>query len=62
MKILSLFLCLCFLENAFAQTSSLETLIDEHQYFLTVEYDQKDKYRFPLDGHHLNFTLGHHHG
>ena len=43
MKILSLFLCLCFLQSAFAQTSSLEPLINEHQYFLTVEWDQKDK-------------------
>ncbi len=43
MKLFTLFLSLTLSFNIFASTSKLENLIDEHQYFLTVEWDQKDK-------------------
>lgn len=43
MKLFTLLLSLTLSFSIFASTSKLETLIDEHQYFLTVEWDQKDK-------------------
>lgn len=43
MKIFTLLLSLTLSFSIFASTSKLENLIDEHQYFLTVEWDQKDK-------------------
>ncbi|MES2526574.1 MAG: hypothetical protein V4598_05780 [Bdellovibrionota bacterium] len=43
MKIFTLLLSLTLSFNIFASTSKLGALIDEHQYFLTVEWDQKDK-------------------
>lgn len=42
MKVLSLFICLCFTMNVFA-ASNLEDVFNEYQYALTVEWDQKDK-------------------
>lgn len=46
MKLFTLLLSLTLSFSIFASTSKLETLIDEHQYFLTVEWDQKDKSAF----------------
>ncbi len=43
MKLLTLLLSLTLSFSIFAQTSKLGALIDEHQYFITVEWDQKDK-------------------
>lgn len=43
MKLFTLLLSLFLSFNIFASTSNLENLINEHQYFLTVEWDQKDK-------------------
>lgn len=43
MKLFTLLLSLTLSFSIFASTSKLENLIDEHQYFLTVEWDQKDK-------------------
>ena len=43
MKIFTLLLSLTLSFSIFASTSRLENLIDEHQYFLTVEWDQKDQ-------------------
>lgn len=43
MKLFTLLLSLTLSFSIFASTSRLENLIDEHQYFLTVEWDQKDK-------------------
>lgn len=43
MKIFTLLLSLTLSFSIFASTSKLGALIDEHQYFLTVEWDQKDK-------------------
>jgi hypothetical protein len=40
--IVSIVLVLCFIQNALASTNGLNALIDEYQYFLTVEWDQKD--------------------
>ncbi len=42
MKLLSLLICLCFTMNVFA-ASNLESVFDDYQYALTVEWDQKDK-------------------
>ena len=43
MKLFTLLLSLTLSSNIFASTSNLKNLIDEHQYFLTVEWDQKDR-------------------
>lgn len=43
MKLFTLLLSLTLSFSIFASTSRLENLIDEHQYFLTVEWDQKDR-------------------
>lgn len=43
MKLFTLLLSLTLSFSVFASTSHLSNLIDEHQYFLTVEWDQKDK-------------------
>lgn len=43
MKMFTLLLSLFLSFNLFASTSELGTLIDEHQFFLTVEWDQKDQ-------------------
>lgn len=42
MKLFTLLLSLTLSFSIFASTSKLGALIDEHQYFLTVEWDQKD--------------------
>lgn len=42
MKALCLLLVLCFTLQANAATGSLADLVSEHQYFVTVEWDQKD--------------------
>lgn len=43
-KLFSLFLVLCFSANVFAgSTAGLERALDEYQYALTVEWDQKDQ-------------------
>src|SRR5688572_18248723 len=44
MKIMSLVLCLCFTMNVFAgSVSEFEKSLDNLQYSLTVEWDQKDQ-------------------
>lgn len=43
MKVFSLLLSLFLSFNVFASTTDLGALIDEHQYFLSVEWDQKDQ-------------------
>jgi len=43
MKLFTLLLSLTLSFSIFASTSKLEDLINEHQYFLTVEWDQKDR-------------------
>ncbi len=43
MKMFSLLLSLLLSFNLFASTTDLGNLIDEHQFFLTVEWDQKDQ-------------------
>ncbi len=43
MKVFSLLMSLLLSFNLFAATADLGTLIDEHQFFLTVEWDQKDQ-------------------
>ncbi len=43
MKLFTLLLSLTLSFSIFASTSKLGALIDEHQYFLTVEWDQKDQ-------------------
>lgn len=43
MKVFSLLLSLLLSFNLFAGAAELGTLIDEHQFFLTVEWDQKDQ-------------------
>lgn len=46
MKILSALIAFCFTMNVFASTGSLkelETAIDDFQYSMTVEWDQKDQ-------------------
>lgn len=47
MKIITLLLSICLsFQCAFADTSQLESLIDDYQYFTTVEWNQKDKEAF----------------
>lgn len=43
MKLFTLLLSLTLSFSIFASTSKLGALIDEHQYFITVEWDQKDR-------------------
>ncbi len=46
MKLISLFLILCFTMNAFASSGAiheLSSVIDDYQYAMTVEWDQKDE-------------------
>lgn len=43
MKFVSWLVCFCFTLNVFASTGDLEAVIDEFQYFATVEWDQKDR-------------------
>lgn len=43
MKVFSLLLSLLLSFNLFASTTDLGNLIDHHQFFLTVEWDQKDQ-------------------
>ena len=42
MKIISLILALSLSLSSFARAESVRSIVDEHQYFLTVEWDQKD--------------------
>lgn len=44
MKITTFFLALCLCAQSFAATTSstLSEILDQHHYFLTVEWDQKD--------------------
>lgn len=46
MKLFTLLLSLTLSFSIFASTSKLGALIDEHQYFITVEWDQKDRAAF----------------
>lgn len=46
MKIISIFVAFCFTMNVFASTGSfqeIERAIDDYQFAMTVEWDQKDK-------------------
>ncbi len=43
MKVFTLLISLLLSFNVFASTSDLSALIDEHQFFLTVDWDQKDQ-------------------
>jgi hypothetical protein len=42
MKIITLLLTLSLTLTSFAATGTIENLINEHRYFITVEWDQKD--------------------
>lgn len=42
MKIFSFILVLSLTFSSFASTDSVRSIVDEHRYFLTVEWDQKD--------------------
>ncbi len=42
MKIITLLLILSFSLSSFAGTGSIRSLVEDHQYFVTVEWDQKD--------------------
>lgn len=56
MKVLTLLLAFCFTMNTFASTGSMRqlgVLLDEYQYAVTVEWDQKD--RAFLEAQSLNF-------
>lgn len=43
MKIITILLTLSLTLSSFASTNSVENLVNEHRYFMTVEWDQKDE-------------------
>ncbi len=43
MKIITLILSLSLTLSSFASTGSVQNLVNEHSYFMTVEWDQKDE-------------------
>lgn len=43
MKIITLILSLSLTLSSFASTNTVENLVNEHRYFMTVEWDQKDQ-------------------
>lgn len=59
MKIITLLLSLCLsFQSAFAGTSHLESLIDDYQYFITVEWDQSDKETYAKKSEEFGQKMG----